>query len=100
MATMHSAVTGDRRGAGAETILAEVLADVLHRDHLPVDSHFFEELGADSLVMARFCARLRRRGDLPPVSIRDVYRNPTIRSLALALADVEARAIPASQPAP
>src|SRR5438552_14700948 len=48
----------------AERSLAEVLADVLCADRLSVDSHFFEELGADSLVMAKFCARVRKRGDL------------------------------------
>src|SRR5205809_6405914 len=72
----------------AESILAEVLAGVLHVERVPVDSHFFEELGADSLVMAHFCARVRKRGDLPPVSMKDVYAHPTIRSLAEALADV------------
>src|ERR1043165_8357981 len=79
----------------AESILAEVLASVLRVDRVPVDSHFFEELDADSLVMAHFCARVRKRGDLPPVSMKDVYAYPTIRSLAEALADVApARAKP------
>src|SRR6266436_2083911 len=72
---------------GAESIFAEVLADVLHVDRVTVDSHFFDELGADSLVMAHFCARVRKRGDLPSVSMKDVYAHPTIRSLAEALAD-------------
>jgi len=72
----------------AESLLAEVLAGVLRVERVPVDSHFFEELGADSLVMAHFCARVRKRGDLPPVSMKDVYAHPTIRSLAEALADV------------
>src|SRR5438132_9020430 len=72
----------------AESIFAEVLAGVMRVDRVPVDSHFFEELGADSLVMAHFCARVRKRGDLPSVSMKDIYRYPTIRSLAAALADV------------
>ena len=29
----------------------------------------FDDLGADSMLMARFCARVRKRADLPPVSI-------------------------------
>src|ERR671924_711286 len=85
----------DRPGAattGAESIFAEVLADVLRVDRVSLDSHFFDELGADSLVMAHFCARVRKRGDLPSVSMRDVYRHPTISSLAAALADVAPRA--------
>src|SRR6266496_5177900 len=73
---------------GVERIFADVLAGVLHVDRVSVDSHFFDELGVDSLVMAHFCARVRKRGDLPPVSMKDVYAHPTIRSLAEALADV------------
>src|SRR5215467_13013413 len=69
-----------------ERTLAEVLADVLCVDDLSADSHFFEELGADSLVMAKFCARVRKRGDLPSISMQDIYKHPTIRSLAAALA--------------
>jgi non-ribosomal peptide synthetase-like protein len=71
----------------AEAILAEVLAGVLRVERVPVDAHFFDELGADSLVMAHFCARVRKRGDLPPVSMKDVYAHPTLRRLAEALAN-------------
>src|SRR5919201_6105297 len=94
-----STVTADRdttAAIGIESILAEVLAGVLRVGRVSVDSHFFDELGADSLVMAHFCARVRKRGDLPPVSMRDIYRHPTIRSLATALADVAPR--PAQPP--
>src|SRR6266581_5439904 len=97
--TPGSTLIADRPGAattGAERILAEVLADVLRTDRVSVESHFFEELGADSLVMAHFCARVRKRGDLPSVSMRDIYRYPTIRSLAKALADVAPSAKPAA----
>jgi acyl carrier protein len=79
------------------TVLAEVLAEVVDTDHLSIDSHFFDELGADSMVMARFCARVRKRENVPPVSMRDVYRHPTIRDLATALVDSEPT--PAPQPA-
>src|SRR5881409_3563891 len=79
---------GSAATPGAESIFAEVLADVLRVDRVSVDSHFFDELGADSLVMAHFCARVRKRGNLPSVSMKDIYRHPTIRSLAAALADV------------
>src|SRR6266480_1456754 len=93
-AVAESTLIEDRGSAattGAESIFAEVLADVLRVDRVSVDSHFFDELGADSLVMAHFCARVRKRGDLPSVSMRDIYRHPTIRSLATAFADVAAR---------
>jgi non-ribosomal peptide synthetase-like protein len=74
-----------------ERTLAEVLAEVLRVDRLSVNSHFFDELGADSLLMAKFCARVRKRGDLPSVSMKDIYAHPTIRSLAAALANVAPR---------
>ncbi|MFJ7902162.1 Pls/PosA family non-ribosomal peptide synthetase [Streptomyces sp. NPDC096198] len=70
-----------------ERKLAEVLADVVCVDSVSADSHFFEDLGANSLVMAQFCARVRKDPDLPSVSMKDIYRNPTIRNLAAALAD-------------
>jgi len=61
------------------------MADLVGADQVPVDSHFFDDLGADSLVMAHFCARLRKRADLPSVSMKDVYQHPTITGLAAAL---------------
>jgi non-ribosomal peptide synthetase-like protein len=69
---------------------AEVLAAVLQVDQVPVDSHFFDDLGADSMVMARFCARVRKRDGLPSVSMKDVYQHPTVSGLALALAPATA----------
>src|SRR2546427_8096417 len=84
---------------GTEGIFGEVLADLLRVDRLSVESHFFDELGADSLVMAHFCARVRERGDLPSISMRDIYRHPTIRSLAAALADVAPSSAKSSVPA-
>ncbi|MGR8007264.1 Pls/PosA family non-ribosomal peptide synthetase [Streptomyces hypolithicus] len=85
--------------AGAERILSGVLADVMHVEQVSADSHFFNELGADSLVMAHFCARVRKRADLPPVSMKDVYRHPTIGSLAAAVAE-SGPAAPVESPAP
>ena len=78
-------------------------------ERVPVDGNFFDDLGADSLVMAQFCARVRKREDLPTVSMKDIYRHPTIQSLAAAFADAAAPVPPAapshapsqtSQPAP
>ncbi|MEU7060654.1 Pls/PosA family non-ribosomal peptide synthetase [Streptomyces sp. NPDC046197] len=77
-----------------ERALAEVLAEVVHTEEVPVDSHFFDDLGADSLVMAHFCARLRKRADLPSVSMKDVYQHPTISGLAAAVPDTESPAPP------
>src|ERR1044071_1143713 len=90
--TAECAVTHDRcvnAMPGTERILGEILADVLRVERLSADSHFFDELGADSLGMAKFCARVRKRGDLPSISMQDIYRHPTIRSLAVAVAAQE-----------
>jgi non-ribosomal peptide synthetase-like protein len=86
LSTGHSYVAPS---TAAESVLADALAGVVCLDQVSVDSHFFDELGANSLLMARFCARVRERGDLRPVSMKDVYLHPTIRSLAAALAKAE-----------
>src|SRR5690242_17864019 len=76
----------------AEGIFAEMLADVMKIEQAPVDSHFFDDLGADSLVMAKFCARVRKREGLPVMSMKDICANPTIKSLAEAFGIAEAEA--------
>ena len=73
----------------AEDVLAEMLADVMKIEHVPVDDHFFDGLGADSLVMAKFCARVRKRDGLPVMSMKDIYANPTIKGLAKAFGIAE-----------
>ena len=71
----------------SERFLADALASVLRLERVSVEDHFFDDLGADSLLMARLCARVREHPGLPPVSMTDLYRHPTIRRLAIALAD-------------
>jgi non-ribosomal peptide synthetase-like protein len=71
-----------RAMTGPESVLAETLAETAGIGAIPVDSHFFDDLGLDSLMIAHFCARVRRQGKLPPISVRDCYQHPTIRSLA------------------
>jgi non-ribosomal peptide synthetase-like protein len=83
-----------------ERELAAVLAEVVGVDDVPVDSHFFTDLGANSLVMAQFCARVRKRPDLPSPSMRDIYRTPTIRSLTAGLKEAAPVTAPTSASAP
>ncbi|MEJ3654125.1 Pls/PosA family non-ribosomal peptide synthetase [Actinomycetes bacterium KLBMP 9759] len=61
-----------------------VLAEVLGVAEVSPTGNFFDDLGADSLLMARFCARVRTRPELPNVGIKDIYRTPTIAALAAA----------------
>ncbi|WP_079106403.1 Pls/PosA family non-ribosomal peptide synthetase [Streptomyces hygroscopicus] len=70
----------------AERTLAGLLAAALKVERISVDSHFFTDLGANSLLMARFNAAVREHPDLPDVSMRDIYLHPTVRRLATALA--------------
>jgi non-ribosomal peptide synthetase-like protein len=80
-------------GTALEQEIAAVLAGVLKVESVPVDAHFFDDLGADSMVMAQFCARVRKRDDLPSVAIKDVYQHPTVRELAGRLAPAAAPAV-------
>nr|WP_078972633.1 Pls/PosA family non-ribosomal peptide synthetase [Streptomyces antibioticus] len=99
----EAAVTLSDSGSGrvqTERKLAETLAELTGCDDVPAESHFFNDLGANSLVMAQFCARLRKNPDLPSPSMRDIYRHPTIRSLTAALVQAAAADTPAPAPEP
>ncbi len=65
-----------------ERILAQALAEVLKIDRVSVEDHFFNDLGAHSLLMARFCAGIRKHAALSNVSMRDIYQYPTVAKLA------------------
>ncbi|MEV6909770.1 amino acid adenylation domain-containing protein [Amycolatopsis sp. NPDC051071] len=65
--------------------LADALGRILGVERISVTGHVFEDYGADSLLLAKFCAVIRERGDLAPLSARDVYLNPTVRGLAESL---------------
>jgi non-ribosomal peptide synthetase-like protein len=75
----------ERPATGAETVLAGILAETAGIGAVPVEGHFFDDLGLDSLMIAHFCARVRKSGKLPPISVRDCYGHPTIRGLAASL---------------
>jgi non-ribosomal peptide synthetase-like protein len=84
-------------GASAiEAALTAILSEILGRDSVPRSAHFFDDLGADSLLMARFCAKVRKRPQLPSVAMQDVYQNPTLAALATALAPSSDRGSAAS----
>ncbi|WP_345702863.1 phosphopantetheine-binding protein, partial [Pseudonocardia eucalypti] len=74
-----------------ERTLGELLADVTKAPQVSVNSHFFRDLDADSMRMAHFCARVRKHPDLPAISMKDVYRNPTVRGLTRAVSPTPSR---------
>jgi non-ribosomal peptide synthetase-like protein len=69
----------------AEEALARLLAETMRLDAVGATSHFFDDLGGNSLMMARFCARVREHPGLGQPVMRDIYQHPTIRQLAQAL---------------
>jgi non-ribosomal peptide synthetase-like protein len=64
-----------------ERTLTEMLAEVLKTDDIFVEDNFFDHLGANSLIMARFCARVRTRPEWASTSMRDIYTYPSIAQL-------------------
>ncbi|MBZ9722026.1 non-ribosomal peptide synthetase [Mesorhizobium sp. AD1-1] len=68
-----------------ERFLADALAAVLKFDEVSVEDNFFDDLGANSLLMAHFCARVRTRKEWATASMRDIYLHPTVARLALHL---------------
>jgi non-ribosomal peptide synthetase-like protein len=82
--------------AGTQSLLAGLLATTLGVERVSADSNFFLDLGANSLLMARFNAAARQQPGMAPLSIRDVYRYPTVQLLAAA---VDARTTAATQDA-
>ena len=43
------------------------------------EDHFFDDLGTNSLLMARFSSRIRKELEITDFSMRDIYLNPTVR---------------------
>ncbi len=83
-----------------EHLLTRVLAEVLKVDHVSTEDHFFDDLGANSLLMARFCARIRQHPDMSNVSMRDIYLNPTVAKLAERLRHGADEAVTVAKPEP
>ena len=72
-------------GSSTEKIIAEKLAELLNLERVSVRDDFFLHLGVSSLLMARFCAVLRRCLPGIGISMRDVYACSTVETLATCL---------------
>jgi len=81
-----------------ERFLTEALRDVLKMDDIYAEDHFFDDLGANSLLMARFCAKLRTRKEWATTSMRDIYMHPTVAGLARHLRGPEEEAAAVEEP--
>ena len=71
-----------------ERAMAGALSAALKVDEVSVEDHFFDDMGANSLLMAQFCTKLRETGLVADVSMRDTYQHPTIRALSTHLESV------------
>ncbi|QYN32894.1 amino acid adenylation domain-containing protein [Pseudonocardia sp. DSM 110487] len=78
---------------GTEEAMADALARTLGTERVSVDSHFFDDLGANSLLMAQFATRVREETDLAPPAMKDIYLNPTLAKLAAVVGDGGARTV-------
>ena len=65
-----------------EKDIARVLASILKLDAVSVEDNFFDDLGANSLLMAHFSTKLREIGGITNVSMRDIYMHPTVQQLS------------------
>ncbi|HVP97725.1 MAG TPA: Pls/PosA family non-ribosomal peptide synthetase [Roseiarcus sp.] len=83
-----------------ERLLARALEDTLRLAEVSVDGDFVNEYGAHSLLMARFCARVRQLSPETRVAMRDVYANPSVRRLARAIDSAKPVAAPPPEAEP
>ncbi|ADJ46533.1 non-ribosomal peptide synthetase [Amycolatopsis mediterranei] len=81
-------------GTPAETVLAEIWADVLGLERVGTDQDFFR-LGGDSILAIRITAAARRAG--LHLTVRQVFENRTVAALAAAVADTAVVAVAAEQ---
>jgi hypothetical protein len=79
---------------------AEVPAELIAPPPDGFDGHFFDDLATGSTVMSRFCARVKKRADMPSVSMTDIYRHPTISRPTLALTEVAGAPVEPALPPP
>lgn len=83
----HVAPNGELQQA-----LAEPLAELLGRPTVSAEDHFFFDLGLNSLLLAQYCARLRRQPLTAQVAMRDAYAHPSVAALAAHLGTADAAA--------
>jgi len=65
-----------------EKNIAAVLAEMLQLDAVSAEDHFFDDLGANSLLMAQFSTRLRNKLGIVDLSMREMYLHPSVQQLA------------------
>ena len=72
-----------------EIEIGNAFSTIMQIDQISIVDNFFSDLGAHSLLMAQFCAKLRQEQIGLSLSMRDVYKNPSVQQLAKFLDDDE-----------
>jgi non-ribosomal peptide synthetase-like protein len=70
----------------AERLLVSIWEKLFVSAHVSVLDDFFLDLGGHSLLAARMVSELRKHTGFEAISMLDVYRNPSVRALALRFA--------------
>ena len=83
-----------------ETAIAAALGETLRLETVSARDHFFDELGAHSLVMAQFLSRLQARLPDADVSISDTYIAPSVTELAALISSRQGISTPRAKAAP
>src|ERR671922_2489965 len=77
-----------------ERTIVGVWASVLNRESVSVTAHFFHDLGGHSLLAALAASQLRALPRSASVSVSDIYRYPTVETLARAIDERRPRCAP------
>ena len=65
-----------------EELVRTTFASTLGLASVARDAHFFDDLGGHSLLATRVVSALRRKSQFSGVSVLDLYRHPTVETLA------------------
>ncbi|MBI4976056.1 MAG: amino acid adenylation domain-containing protein [Spirochaetes bacterium] len=69
-------------GTPVKNTIFRAWCDILKLPTMTEHDDFFTALGGHSLLAAQFVSRMRKDGRWPGLSMRDLYENPTIASMA------------------
>jgi non-ribosomal peptide synthetase-like protein len=81
------AVALERTASPVERRLIDALQKLFPSHGFQLRTHFFDELGGDSLLAARWVTELRATNPPLPISIRQIYEGQTVEKIAALVED-------------
>ena len=76
-----------------EEIIAKSWEKVFASNSISITDHFFYDLGGHSLFAAKVISDLRTNKDFHNPSVSDIYANPTVEALAMAMEERKKKAL-------